>query len=127
MSIDKHREVFGKNFRYYMDLNGKTQKDLITDLGVTRSAISSWYNGRRIPRPEVLDALCNYFKIERSDLTEELKERDDKKAVTIDGAKIIEAYNTKEYLKVLYDEQLNMTPEAAAAMLEIARQMNLTR
>lgn len=127
MSIEKFRNIFAKNFRYYMEINNKTQKDLIEDLNVTRSAVSAWYTGKRIPRPEMLDALCDYFKIERSDLTEERKERDDKKAITIDGAKIIEAYNTKEYLKILYDEQLNMTPEAAAAMLEIARQMNLTR
>lgn len=122
MSIDKHREIFGKNFRYYMEINNKKQKDLINDLGVTRSAISTWYNGKRIPRPEVLDALCKYFKIERSDLTEERKE--EKPSITIDGAKIIEAYNTKEYLKVLFDEQLNMTPEMAKAMLGIAKEMN---
>lgn len=122
MTIDKHRDIFGKNFRYYMEINNKEQKDLINDLGVTRSAISSWYNGRRIPRPEILDALCKYFKIERSDLTEERKE--DKPAISLDGIRIIEAYNTKDYLKVLYDEQLSMTPEAARAMLEIAKQMN---
>jgi len=43
MSIDKHREIFGKNFRYYMEINNKEQKDLINDLGVTRSAI--WNKG----------------------------------------------------------------------------------
>jgi transcriptional regulator with XRE-family HTH domain len=110
-----------------MDLNKKTQKDLINDLKLTRSAVSAWYTGKRIPRPELLDMLCEYFNINRSDLTEEAKERDDRKAVTIDGAKLIEAYNTKEYLKILYDEQLDMTPEAAAAMLEVVRQMKKTR
>lgn len=123
MPIEKFRNVFAKNLRYYMELNQKSQKDLINDLKVTRSAISAWYTGKRIPRPEVLDILCGYFGVKRSDLLEEGKERDDKKEVTIDGAKIIEAYNTKSYLKILYDEQLNMTPEAAVVMLEIAKQM----
>lgn len=126
MPIEKFRNIFAKNLRYYMDLNNKTQKDLINDLGLTRSAISAWYTGKRIPRPELLDVLCEYFKIKRSDLLEEPKEMDDKQAVTIDGTKIIEAYNTKSYLKVLYDEQLEITPEAAAAMLEIVRQMKKT-
>lgn len=123
MSIDKFRTIFANNFRYYMDLNKKTQKDLVNDLGLTRSAISSWYTGKRIPRPELLDMLCEYFKISRSDLTEERNERDNSKEVTIDGARIVEAYNTKSYLKLLYDEQLDMTPEAAMAMLEVAKQM----
>lgn len=127
MPIEKFRNIFAKNLRYYMDLNNVTQKDLIENLKVTRSAISAWYTGKRIPRPEVLDTLCNYFGIQRSDLTEEKKARDDKKEVTIDGAKIIEAYNTKSFLKILYDEQLDMTPEAAAAMLEVARQMKKTQ
>lgn len=123
MSIDKFRKIFAKNLRYYMDLNNKTQKDLIDNLGVTRSAMSSWYTGTRIPRPEVLDAICEYFQIKRSDLTEEHTERDNSKTITIDGAKIIEAYNTKSHLKILYDEQLDMTPEQAAAMLEVIKQM----
>jgi len=127
MPIEKFRNIFAKNLRYYMDLNKKTQKDLINDLKLTRSAVSAWYTGKRIPRPEVLDALCDYFKINRSDLTEEAKERDGKKEITIDGAKIVEAYNTKSYLKLLYDEQLTMTPEAAAAMLEVAKQIKKTQ
>jgi transcriptional regulator with XRE-family HTH domain len=85
MQINKFKEIFAKNLRYYMDLNKKTQKDLINDLNLTRSAISAWYTGRRIPRPELLDILCSYFKISRSDLTEEHTERDDKKAITIEG------------------------------------------
>jgi len=127
MPIEKFRNIFAKNLRYYMDLNKKTQKDLINDLKLTRSAVSAWYTGKRIPRPEVLDALCDYFKINRSDLTEEAKEMDGKKEITIDGAKIVEAYNTKSYLKLLYDEQLTMTPEAAAAMLEVAKQIKKTQ
>jgi transcriptional regulator with XRE-family HTH domain len=127
MSIDRYREIFAKNLRHYMDINGKTQIDLINDLKLTRSAISTWYNGKRIPRPEQVDVLCEYFKIKRSDLMEESKEGDGRNEITIDGAKIIEAYNTKSHIKVLYDEQLNITPEAAAAILEIVRQMNKTR
>jgi transcriptional regulator with XRE-family HTH domain len=127
MPIEKFRSIFAKNLRYYMDLNNKSQKDLINDLNLTRSAVSAWYTGKRIPRPEILDILCEYFHIKRSDLVEESNERDDKKELTIEGAKIIEAYNTKSYLKILYDEQLDMTPEAAAAMLEVARQMKKSK
>jgi transcriptional regulator with XRE-family HTH domain len=123
MTIEKYRNVFAENLRYYMELNKKTQKDLINDLGVTRSAVSAWYTGKRIARPEQLDLLCNYFKIERSDLTEKRSEGDGKKAITIDGARMIEAYNAKSYLKLLYDEQVDLTPEAAAAMLGVVKQM----
>lgn len=54
-----------------MDLYGKSQIDLINDLGLNKSAVSTWCNGTRLPRMDKVNLLANYFHCNRSDLIEE--------------------------------------------------------
>ena len=46
------RKQFAKKLNYYMNINNKRQIDLINDLKATRSTISSWCTGRRLPSIE---------------------------------------------------------------------------
>ncbi len=71
MSDAYYKEVFSKNLKYYMSLNGKTQVDIINELGYDKSAVSTWCNGSRLPRMDKVDALAKYLGIRRSDLIEE--------------------------------------------------------
>lgn len=70
MPEDVYKKIFSKNLNYYMELNGKTQTDLINDLGFNKSAVSTWCNGTRLPRMDKVEILAQYFKINRSDLIE---------------------------------------------------------
>ena len=71
MSDELYKRIFSKNLRYYMELNHKTQVDIINDLGFDKSAVSTWVNGTRLPRMDKVDALAKYLGIRRSDLIEE--------------------------------------------------------
>lgn len=71
MSEEEYKKAFSKNLRFYTEINGKTQTDIVKDLGFNKSTVSTWFNGLKIPRMDKIDALCNYFKISRSDLIEE--------------------------------------------------------
>lgn len=71
MDKDYYKQIFAKNLRHYMELNGKTQVDLIDDLGFNKSAVSTWCNATRLPRMDKVDALAKYFNIKRSELIEE--------------------------------------------------------
>ena len=71
MSEDIYKEIFSKNLKHYMAINGKTQTDLINDLDLNKSAVSTWCNGTRLPRMDKVDALAKYFGINRSDLIED--------------------------------------------------------
>ena len=71
MSEESYQKIFSKNLTYYMYLNGKTQTDLINDLGFNKSAVSTWCNGTRLPRMDKVEMLAKYFNINRSDLIEE--------------------------------------------------------
>lgn len=74
MSDDLYKQIFSKNLRHYMALNNKTQIDIINDLGINKSAISTWCNGTRLPRMDKVDLLAKYLGISRSDLIEDKKE-----------------------------------------------------
>ena len=71
MSEEYYQKILSKNLRYYMEKNNKSQIDIINDLGFNKSAVSTWYNGTRLPRMDKVDALAKYFGINRSDLIEE--------------------------------------------------------
>lgn len=67
---DKYKKVFSKNLNYYMNLKGKTQTDIVDDLGINKSAISSWCLGTRLPRMNKVEMLAEYLSINVSDLIE---------------------------------------------------------
>ena len=84
MSEEEYRLIFVKKLNYYMHLNNKTQMDLMRDLDLSSATISSWCNGKKLPRMGKIQMLADYFHIEKSDLLEEKKPLDySKKAVTI--------------------------------------------
>lgn len=70
MTDDKYKKLFSKNLNYYMTLKGKTQTDIINDLDINKSAISSWCNGTRLPRMNKIQLLADYLNINVSDLIE---------------------------------------------------------
>lgn len=67
---NKYKKLFSKNLNYYMKLKGKTQTDIIEDLDINKSAISSWCNGTRLPRMNKVEMLARYLNINVSDLIE---------------------------------------------------------
>ena len=68
-----------------MSINNKSQIDLINDLKLNRSAVSTWCNGTRLPRMDKVDLLAKYFGITQSDLLEErsIKNTNSTNAVSI--------------------------------------------
>ena len=73
---DTYRKIFSKNLNYYMQINGKIQDDLVRDLSLKSSTISSWCNGQKLPRMDKIALLANYFGIHFSKLIEEKTDND---------------------------------------------------
>lgn len=71
MSDDEYKRIFSKKLKYYMDLTGKQQIDLMNDLKLGSSTISSWCTGTKLPRMNKIQMLADYFGITKSDLLEE--------------------------------------------------------
>lgn len=122
MADEEYKKVFSKNLRYYMDLNGKNQMDLMNDLHLSSSTVSNWCTGLKLPRMDKVQKLADYFHINKSDLIEE---KDDSKEPELtardekDIANILE--QTKEQLLsqegLMFDGDL-ASPEAINSILD---------
>lgn len=79
MSSEWSKEVFAKNLKRYMELSGKTQKELAEITGVSAPTFNEWVNAKKFPRIDKIQTLADYFNIQKSDLIEE-KLTDEQKA-----------------------------------------------
>lgn len=70
----EHKEVFAKNLKKYMELNGKSRREVCAALGYSYFTFSDWVNGKKMPRMDKVEQLANYFGVLKSDLIEEKKE-----------------------------------------------------
>lgn len=79
MSENEYKLIFSKNLKYYLEINNKTQNDLVNDLGLSSSTVSNWCTRLKLPRMNKIEMLANYFNISKSDLLEEkgTEENDD--------------------------------------------------
>lgn len=118
MSDDDYRRVFVKKLRYYMEKNGKNQMDLMRDLGLSSATVSSWYNGKKLPRMGKIQMLADYFGIEKSDL---LEEKGEKETYYIDEEtrELAEFLHKNPDYKVLFDASKKVKPED----IEFVREM----
>lgn len=70
MGVSEFSRLFSRNLNNALIERGKTQTDLCKALNFSKSTVSSWCNGTRVPRPDAMDEICNYLNIRRSDLME---------------------------------------------------------
>lgn len=119
MSEDSYQKIFSKNLNYYMALNGKTQTDLVNDLGFNKSAVSTWCNGTRLPRMDKVEMLAKYFNINRSDLIEE-KEPENGYYFNKETAKAAQEIFENKELRMLFDAARDADPEDLKALHSMA-------
>ena len=120
---EDYRNIFSKRLQYYMSLNELTQADMCNKLGFTKSAVSTWVNGTRVPRPEVIDKLANFFGIKRSDLLE-YKSEGNSDAISIEGQKILLEYNNNSNIKNLFDKAITLSDQDIKFLIAMIDRMN---
>jgi len=78
------REIFANHLLYLLERQGKTQIDMARDLDVATGTVSSWVNGKKFPRVDVMQRIADYLNVRMSTLVEEnglaayLQEEDDR-------------------------------------------------
>lgn len=76
MPISKEDEsayarIIAKNLKRLLYMSGKTQADVVRDLKIKQSSVSSWMTAKRIPKIDTIDMFCDYLNCTRSDIMEE--------------------------------------------------------
>lgn len=104
MADEDYKKIFSKNLKYYMQLNGKNQIDLMNDLHLSSSTVSNWCTGLKLPRMDKVQMLADYFKINKSDLIEEKSDfRNDGYYLNDETAKAAQDIFENKELRLLFD------------------------
>lgn len=99
--------IFSKNLKRLMAINGKDQIDLINDLGINKSTISTWVRAEKMPRMGTIQLLANYFGVNISDLVDD-KSDDEKLILTEHEIELIIAYRNQPAMQEAVDRLLNV-------------------
>lgn len=111
MSKEEYRRIFSKNLSYYLELTGKNQADLCKYMGVSSATVSDWCNGKKMPRMDKIQSICNWLRIEKSDLLEDKNDAGSSYYLKDDAREIAEfLYSNPEY-KVLFDASRKVKKE----------------
>lgn len=79
MSNEASKAIMARNIKRYMDSKGISNQKLCDDLGFKYTTFMDWIKGVTYPRIGKIEAMANYFGVQKSDLIEE-KLTDEQKA-----------------------------------------------
>ena len=67
-----NKEVFSRNLKRYLEISGKTQREVAAAVNVSTGTFCDWVNGRLYPRMNKVQKLADYFGVQKSDLVEDI-------------------------------------------------------
>ena len=62
------REIFCANLNRLFAGSDKQKKELAAFVGVSYNTVTSWVKGRKVPRMDKIDMICDFFNVNRSDI-----------------------------------------------------------
>lgn len=62
--------ILAQNLKYQMEKKGVDRNQMCSELGFKYSTVSEWLSANKFPRMDKIEALANYFGIQKSDLIE---------------------------------------------------------
>lgn len=68
MKIINVKQTFPENLRYWLDIRDKTQNELSKGIGVSKSIVSDWLKGKKIPKSDKVVAMADFFSCDVYDL-----------------------------------------------------------
>ena len=89
MSNIGNKKTMAENLSYYVDMSGRTQKELSQIFGVAYSTFNDWINAKKYPRIDKIEIMANYFGIKKSDLIEDKKFKEKPEEMAILAAEIM--------------------------------------
>ena len=84
MSDELQKKIFAKNLRHYLDRENKTQKEVADAIGVSPQTFNTWLQMVALPRMGKVQALADYFGVNKSDLLEDKGTQEEDNSYYID-------------------------------------------
>lgn len=113
--------IFSKRLRYYLSKYGMTQIELAKKLGVGTTSVYNWCNGIKTPRMDKVDAMCDLFHCNRSDLIEDKSDKQSNGYYTDqETAQVAQEIFENKELRALFDVQRDMDADDLRALHNMA-------
>ena len=120
MTEAEQRKIFSENLTNLLQRCGKTQLQLANSLDVSKSTVSSWCSGSKMPRMGKIDEIAAWLSVSRSELIEEGGGNADNN----DVSDLLEALRTRPEMRMLFSMSKDATKEdieKAVAIIEALR------
>lgn len=104
------KQIFSENLKHYVAQSGKSASMIAADLGISRGTFSDWTTGRVFPRMHRVEALADYFGINKSDLVEE-KSEDNSYYVNQEVAEIAQELYDNPEARALFSASRKLSKE----------------
>ena len=120
MTEAEQRKIFSENLTNLLQRCGKTQLQLANSLDVSKSTVSSWCSGSKMPRMGKIDEIAAWLSVSRSELIEEGGGNTDNK----DVSDLLEALRTRPEMRMLFSVSKDASKEdieKAVAIIEALR------
>jgi len=126
MSEEAQKRIFTKNLNSYIEASGKTQLEIAKSIGVSPQTFNTWCKGIAIPRMGKVQALADYFHINKSDLIEDKSNSNEEETYYLnddarDMAQFL--YENPDY-KVLFDASRKVKKEDIQFVKEMIDRMS---
>ena len=124
MSEEEYKVIFSKNLTHYLEINHKSQADLCKYIKVSSATVSDWCNGKKLPRMDKIQSICNWLKIEKSDLLEAPSATSASYYFNEEAREMAQfLYENPDY-KVLFDASRKVKPEDIQFVKEMIDRVN---
>ena len=114
MTDDEQKNIFRKNLLRLLSDKNKNQREVATAINVSPQTFNTWCQGIALPRMGKIQALADYFGVEKSDLIDEKPDntvKDNTYYLNDETAELAQfAFQNPEY-KVLFDASRKTKPE----------------
>lgn len=90
MSSQDSKEIMARNIKRYMERKGVTKQQVCDALGFKYTTFVDWINAVTYPRIGKVEAMANYFGVQKSDLIEEKPTAEEGDGLTASQRKLFE-------------------------------------
>lgn len=121
MSEDMQKEIFSRNLNSYIDNSGKTQLEIANSIGVSPQTFNTWCKGIAIPRMGKVQALADYFHINKSDLIEDKSSSEPSYYTNKETQQLAQEIFDNPDLKILFDTTKDCSPEDMKKVISMVK------
>ena len=115
------KEIFSRNLNSYIDNSGKTQLEIANSIGVSPQTFNTWCKGIAIPRMGKVQALADYFHINKSDLIEDKSTTEKSYYTNKETQQLAQEIFDNPDLKMLFDTTRDCTTEDMKKLISMVK------